>query len=197
MYQFTDGLTKPWPEYPFWKVLSSGGKGWQVQKSVDINKEENFNKELIKSYPKGCFVASHHSCSKSQSIDLIKSYGISREIIHNPNYQFDINLIEWHKMKGPCRYEIKITLRDEDDQVIQDMECDSKFSAEFEKGIWGKIHRTITVCGIRKLRFITFYHGATCNEPVPTEDDNGQSNVSLKLVFNNAHYLPSFILLEF
>ena len=175
LYAFADGLTKPWPEYPFWKIFSSGGKGWIIQKSFLIENQED-NEELVKMCTSGCFVASYHSCSKSQAIDLVQDCGVSREILHNPKYQYDINIKEWHIMKGPCRYELIVRLLDEDEKIIQEIECDSKFSVEFEKGIWGKIHRKITVCGIRRLRFISFYHGATCNQPVPTVDDNGQSN---------------------
>ena len=172
--------------YPFWEVLSSGGKGWLVQKLPDIKNEAQCNEELSKMCPRRCFVASYHSCSKSQSIDLIAEWGISRKLLHNPKYQFDITVTEWHIMKGPCRYELIVSLRDEDNVIIQDMECDSKFSSEFEKGIWGKIHRTITLCGIRRLRYITFYHGATANQPVPTVDDHGQSNNSVtNTIFNN------------
>ena len=79
-------------------------------------------------------------------------------------------------MKGPCKYELIITLLDEDKMTIQKEECDSRFSKEFDQGLWGKTHLNIRVCGIRKLRYITFYHGATCNQPVPTLDHNFQGN---------------------
>jgi len=171
---FEDGFTKPWPTYPFWEVFSSGGKGWTIENPIQIKNQCQDNIELLKLSPKGCFIASYHSCTKSQTVDLIEECGISREILHNPKYQFDINVSEWHIMNGPCRYELHISLRNEENMIIQELVCDSKFSSEFEKGIWGKVHRTITVCGIRRLRFITFYHGATCNEPVPTHDLNNQ-----------------------
>ena len=127
-------------------------------------------------YPKLCYVASYHSCTKSQTIDLVKDYGISKNILHNPKYQFDIDIMEWFIMEGPCRYEVIVSLRDENNRMIQELQCDSKFCTEFENGKWGKMHRSITVCGIRRLRFITFYHGATCNEPVPTHENNVQGN---------------------
>ena len=75
-----------------------------------------------------------------------------------------------------------MSLRDENNRMIQELQCDSKFCTEFENGKWGKIHRIITVCGIRRIRFITFYHGATCNEPVPTHENNVQGN-NIKNVF--------------
>ena len=178
-FYFTDGFTKPWPTYPFWEVFSSGGKGWTIENPIQIKNQCQDNIELLKLSPKGCFIASYHSCTKSQTVDLIEECGISREILHNPKYQFDINVSEWHIMNGPCRYELHISLRNEENMIIQELVCDSKFSSEFEKGIWGKVHRTITVCGIRRLRFITFYHGATCNEPVPTHDLNNQGNSTL------------------
>ena len=178
---FLDGFTNPWPTYPFWEVFSSGGKGWKVQ-TLEIDKENIYNKELIQMYPKLCYVASYHSCTKSQTIDLVKDYGISKNILHNPKYQFDIDIMEWFIMKGPCRYEVIVSLRDENNRMIQELQCDSKFCTEFENGKWGKIHRIITVCGIRRIRFITFYHGATCNEPVPTHENNVQGN-NIKNVF--------------
>ena len=132
--------------------------------------------DLTNNHHSVCFNASYHSCTMSQTIDLIKDYEISRKILHDPKYEFDIDVIEWHIMQGPCRYELKVSFRDENNRVIQEVECDSKFSNEFENGTWAKCHRTVTICGIRKLRFITFYHGATCNEPVPTREDNVQGN---------------------
>lgn len=173
---FEDGFTNPWPTYPFWEVFSSGGKGWKVR-TLEIDKENIYNKELIQMYPKLCYVASYHSCTKSQTIDLVKDYGISKNILHNPKYQFDIDIMEWFIMKGPCRYEVIVSLRDENNRMIQELQCDSKFCTEFENGKWRKIHRIITVCGIRRIRFITFYHGATCNEPVPTHENNVQEAI--------------------
>ena len=64
--------------------------------------------------------------------------------------------------------------------TIQEVEWDSKFSREFDNGVWGKCLLTMTVCGVRKLRYITFYHGATCNQPVPTVDNNNQGNKIIK-----------------
>ncbi len=29
-----DGLMEPWPNYPFWEVLSSAGEGWKVERST-------------------------------------------------------------------------------------------------------------------------------------------------------------------
>ena len=157
-------------------MFSSGGKGWKVETLPEIKDGNTCNDEIIKHSPKSCYIASYHSCTKAQTIDLIQDYGISRKILHNEKYQFEIDVREWHIMKGPCRYELIITFRDEDNMTIQKVESDSKYAKEFEKGVWGKCHLTMTVCGVRKLRYITFYHGATCNQPVPTVDNNNQGN---------------------
>ena len=132
------------------------------------------NKHHEKTTSNSCFIASYHSCSKSQTIDLVKDYGISRKILHDPKYEFDVEVLEWHIMKGPCRYELKISFRDENNKLIQEIDCDNTYLNEFKKGNWAKCHRTATICGIRRLRYITFYHGATCNEPVPTIEGNVQ-----------------------
>ena len=145
-----------------------------------IKNEDSCNEQIIEQSPKSCFIASYHSCTKAQTIDLIEDYGISRKILHNEKYQFEIGVTEWHIMRGPCRYELILTLRDENNMTIQEVEWDSKFSREFDNGVWGKCLLTMTVCGLRKLRYITFYHGATCNQPVPTVDNNNQGNKIIK-----------------
>ena len=180
-------MTEPWPTYPHWNIFSSGGKGWKVLQEPDILVEAK-NKLLADSNPRSCFIASYHSCTKSQTIDLINDYGISRKILHNPRYEFDVDVLEWHIMKGPCRYELKVSFRDEKNRIIQEVECDNTYLNEFKNGTWAKCHRTVTICGIRRLRYITFYHGATCNEPVPTIENNVQGTYHLTY----AEYLRNF-----
>ena len=160
-------------------MLSSGGKGWRVEPLPEAKDRDSRIEQILKQSPKSCFIASYHSCTKAQTVDLIQDYGISRKILHNEKYQFRIDVTEWYIMIGPCRYELILTFRDEDNMIIQEVKYNSKFSMEFEKGEWGKCHLTMTICGIRKLRYITFYHGATCNQAVPTVDNNNQGNIKI------------------
>ena len=96
-------------------------------------------------------------------------------------------MLEWFIMQGPCRYELRVSFRDEKNRVIQELDSDSTYSNEFEKGTWARCHRTAIICGLRQLRYITFYHGATCNEPVPTIENNVQGTY-----LTYAEYLRNF-----
>lgn len=173
---YEDGFIYPWPKYPYWEIFSSNGKGWKVHKEPEI-KPTAKNHNLLRNHPGSCFIASYHSCTKSQTIDLVEDYGISREILHDPKYEFEVDVLEWFIMQGPCRYELRVSFRDEKNRVIQELDSDSTYSNEFEKGTWAKCHRTAIICGVRQLRYITFYHGATCNEPVPTIENNVQAAI--------------------
>ena len=70
-------LTVPWPNYPYWRIWSSGHSGWKVLKyseeSQMINPKVYWNHQVLRGknlrFPV-CFYTSYHSCTKDQKIDL-------------------------------------------------------------------------------------------------------------------------------
>ena len=70
-------LTVPWPNYPYWRIWSSGHAGWKVLKyseeSQMINPKVYLNHQDLRGknlrFPV-CFYTSYHSCTKDQKKDL-------------------------------------------------------------------------------------------------------------------------------
>jgi len=147
-----DGFTEPWPEYPGWNILSSGGSGWRLHRCIGEAPQE-FEAN-------SCFLTSYHSCSKVQVIDLAKC-GVLDEVMDK--FQPVIKVKDWYsKFEGHgAVYEVKVELLDDEGRVMEGKSFSWRDDMEEGDGThWRRVEHEWREYG-PGVRSVRFYHGGT------------------------------------
>jgi len=144
----SDDSDSPWPDYPNWNVLSSGGQGWTLEL---LGSEEN---NLIDVTRNACYSTSYMSCTKEQIVHLSFPSWIL------DNFQPDISISDYYN-KSPGHgaiYELHVMIIDG---------CGNKLGKPFtirenidrnEHDRWRKVTHTFKNYGVG-ARYVKFYHG--------------------------------------
>ncbi len=159
-------LMQPWPNYPFWKIWSSAGEGWKVKESLDSER-----------FPI-CFFTSHYSCTKEQSVDLHQVFQ-SNPVLFRSDYQVTVYIGQWYKFSGPCTLDVKIDFRDCEENLLDRIEEHRIYRYPGESlGQWRCYEAQKTKC-LKGVRYLSFYHGSTCEENFDDEDNRDEIGTCL------------------
>ena len=208
-------IMSPWPNYPQWKIWSSGGQGWKV---LSNGAEYPVNPKVFETYPQlkkmkkedlsTHFFTSYHSCSKEQVLDLISicrardNDGLPDALWQKSNYQVRVKISEWFCFVGPCTLDLKVTFLNSEKKAVQDVVTYRSPKKELQKH-WNYLEMVTQIC-LSNVRYIKFYHGGTCNENIEDEEMQkqvgtcfAQGNISLSFPFEDKTVQPLFIAKQF
>jgi len=149
----SDDNDSPWPDYPHWTVLSSGGQGWTLEL---LGSDENNLSDLTR---KACYSTSYMSCTKEQIVHLcfpdwildnfqpeiiITDY-YNKSLGHGAVYELNVMIIDGcgNRIGKP------FTLRDNIDRMAHDR--------------WRKVTHTFSNYGVG-ARYVKFYHGGMTDD---------------------------------
>jgi len=149
----SDDNDSPWPDYPHWTVLSSGGQGWTLEL---LGSDENNLSDLSR---KACYSTSYMSCTKEEIVHLcfpdwildnfqpeiiITDY-YNKSLGHGAVYELNVMIIDGcgNRIGKP------FTLRDNIDRMAHDR--------------WRKVTHTFSNYGVG-ARYVKFYHGGMTDD---------------------------------
>lgn len=131
-----------------WQIIQDGGDGWLIENPpIGVPPLQ---------HTQHCFVTSYSSCSKTQTIDLIKA-GFSENILDN--MQPSVEISEWYSSRWDCPavYFIEVGLKDKSDKTIKRFTFRDLLVGG-KQNMWHNIKHEFKNCG-SGLREIYFRHG--------------------------------------
>jgi len=144
----SDDNDSPWPDYPHWTVLSSGGQGWTLEL---LGTQENNLTGLTRN---ACYSTSFQYCTKEQIVHLC----IPGKILDM--FQPDIIVSDYYN-KSPGHgavYELKVYILDGCGKVLGKPFNFRDVIDRADADRWRKVSHTFSAYGVG-ARFVKFYHG--------------------------------------
>lgn len=171
-------LMSPWPNYPHWHIWSSAGQGWKVHQNVD------------RDFPI-YFFTSYGSCTKEQTIDLYQLFP-QDQILFRENVTVFAQVEQWYKFIGPCTMELWLKLVNEANEEIQECGKYKSHNQFSEAQNQWKLEEETFCINLYGIRYIKFYHGATCNDNLEDEEEQKRvgtcfAKASLKITLDFEH----------
>jgi len=145
----SDDSDSPWPDYPHWTVLSSGGQGWTLE--LLGNPLDHSLKGLTRN---ACFSTSYMSCTKEQIVHLCIPEGVL------DRFQPDITVSDYYtKCPGHgAIYELSVYILDGCGRVLGKPFSFRENIDRLESDRWRKVSYTFSQYGVG-ARYVKFYHG--------------------------------------
>jgi len=144
----SDDTDSPWPDYPHWAVLSSGGQGWTLELlgSLDDN--------VTGLSRNACFSTSYMSCTKEQIVHLCFPTRIL------DMFQPEITIWDYYnKSTGHgAIYELNVYILDGCGKPLGKPFSFRENIDRIQHDRWRKVTHTFSNYGVG-ARYVKFYHG--------------------------------------
>jgi len=146
----SDDTDSPWPDYPHWTVLSSGGQGW----TLELLHSLEWDDKVAGLTRNACFSTSYMSCTKEQIVHLCFPPFILDQ------FQPDITIWDYYtKSFGHgAIYELNVYILDGCGKLLGKPFTFRENIDWDQPDRWRKVTHTFSNYGIG-ARYVKFYHG--------------------------------------